>query len=295
MKPIYLLTMFLVLISTAYPQEQPIITVFDFQYSESIDESEMTSIISLLASELFKTGRYTVIDIQQRDALLGEMQFSLSGLTDEENLLELGKLLSAESIVTGKIGSVGGRMVMSAKMLETETARIESTADGVYNDIGELLDDIHNIALTLAGLEEETKEVLLTENLAAPQIENTGKDRKGLAFGTLGLGVAMMGSGTYLLLDSIDKLNQLKDAENAYMTASSNFDVLYADYLNAYDNAADSNDQFIIGAGLIGGGAVSCVLSTVLFSRSGKSKQQNLSVLLIPGEGSTTIQLGLSY
>lgn len=295
MKPIYLLTLFLVMILAVNPQEKPVITVFDFQYSEKIDESEMTSIISLLASELFKTGNYTVIDIQQRDALLGEMQFSLSGLTDEQNLLELGKLLSAESIVTGKIGTVGGRMVMSAKMLETETARIESTADGVYNNIGELLDDIHNIALTLAGLENETREVLLEEDLSSPQAGNLGKDRKGLAFGTLGLGVAMMGSGTFLLLDSIDKLNQLKDAEDAYMTASSNFDVLYADYMNAYDNAADSNDQFIIGAGLIGGGAVSCVVSTLLFKNSRKSKQQNLSILFIPGEARTTIQLGFSY
>jgi len=288
----------LTLISTALAaEEKPTITVFDFQYSEALTDSEMTSIISLLSSELFKTGLYTVIDIQQRDNLMSEMQFSLSGATDEENLLKLGKLLSAESIVTGKIGTVGGRMVLNAKMLETETARIQSTADGVYSDIEQLLDDISNIAAELSGqaVEETRTTSEQIESTELSEVEKgTVKGNKTMGFATLGLGVVMIGSGSYFMFDSIDKLNTVKDAEEAYLNATTNFTPLYEDYQDAYNAAENSNTLFFVGAGLIGGGIASSLLSLVFFSDD-TSQNDAVSVMLLPGDKSTILQLGFSY
>ena len=56
-------------------------------------------IISLLSSALFKTDVYTVIDVSQRQTILEELNFPMSGCTGESYLLEVGKLLSAEAIV----------------------------------------------------------------------------------------------------------------------------------------------------------------------------------------------------
>ena len=127
----------------------PIITVLDFE-SEQISKSEMSSIISVLSSELFKTNLYTVIDVSQRKAMLNELEFSVSGCTDESCMLEVGKLLSAEMIVTGSIAMVGSRFVLSTKMLETESGKTISTSDGFYDDLDELLEDISSTAKTLS-------------------------------------------------------------------------------------------------------------------------------------------------
>ena len=43
------------------------------------------------------------IEVSQRDNILKEMEFSLSGCSDESCMLEVGKMLSAESISTPRL------------------------------------------------------------------------------------------------------------------------------------------------------------------------------------------------
>jgi branched-chain amino acid transport system substrate-binding protein len=146
------ITMFL-LVLLAFPlasQSIPIITVLDFK-TNNISASDMRSIISLLSSALFKTGRFRVIDVTQRDTLLQELEFSMSGCTDESCQLKIGKMLSAEQIIVGDIAKVGSRYMLSSKMLQTETAGTLASADGIYPTMDALVDDLYTIASTLAG------------------------------------------------------------------------------------------------------------------------------------------------
>ncbi len=122
-------------------QEKPVITVLDFSIN-NVSKSDMKSIISLFSSALFRTGKYTVIDVSQRDQILKELQFSLSGCSDESCQLEIGKMLSAEQIIVGDIGNVGNRFILTSKILETETGKTLKTSDGIYKDLDELVDDI---------------------------------------------------------------------------------------------------------------------------------------------------------
>ena len=59
-------------------QTKPIITVLDFK-TEALSQTEMKTVLSLLSSALFNTGKYTVIDVTQRESLLKEIEFSSSG------------------------------------------------------------------------------------------------------------------------------------------------------------------------------------------------------------------------
>jgi branched-chain amino acid transport system substrate-binding protein len=131
-------------------QTIPIITVLDFK-TNNISAADMRSIISLLSSALFKTGRFRVIDVTQRDTLLKELEFSMSGCTDESCQLKIGKMLSAEQIVVGDIAKVGSRFMLSSKMLQTETAGTLTSADGIYPTMDALVDDLYAIASTLAA------------------------------------------------------------------------------------------------------------------------------------------------
>lgn len=137
-------------------QEKPMITVLDFKTS-GVSGNEMNMIISLLSSALFKTGKYTVIDVSERDTLLGELGFSFSGCADESCQLEIGQMLSAEAIVIGSIGKVGGSYIISVKMLETETARTLNTADGIYENMDLLVKDVSNIVRELVNQSESNQ------------------------------------------------------------------------------------------------------------------------------------------
>jgi TolB-like protein len=139
---------------SVFAQEKPIMTVLDF-VTNGVSKSEMRTIISFLSSALFKTDKFIVIDIQERDSLLREMEFSMSGCSNETCLLEIGRLLSAQYIVTGNIGRVGSRYVLAIKMLETETGRTMSASEGVYASIDEIVDDLYDIAAELSENQKE--------------------------------------------------------------------------------------------------------------------------------------------
>lgn len=75
--------------SLSAQQDKPVITVLDFTINE-VSQTEMKSIIGLLSSALFKTKYFTVIDVSQRETVLKELQFSMSGCSDESCMLEMG-------------------------------------------------------------------------------------------------------------------------------------------------------------------------------------------------------------
>jgi branched-chain amino acid transport system substrate-binding protein len=129
----------------------PVITVLDFR-TNNVSAGDMRSIISLLSSALFKTGRFEVIDVAQRDTLLKELEFSVSQCLEESCQLSIGKMLSAQQIVVGDIARVGSRYMMSAKILLTETAATVASADGIYPTMDALVDDLYRVASALAGV-----------------------------------------------------------------------------------------------------------------------------------------------
>jgi TolB-like protein len=169
---------------SVFAQEKPIMTVLDF-VTNGVSKSEMRSIISFLSSALFKTDKFILIDIQERDSLLREMEFSMSGCSDETCLLEIGRLLSAQYIVTGNIGRVGSRYVLAIKMLETETGRTMSSSEGVYASIDEIVDDLYNIAAELSEnkkkdivVNTEESDIDISDNTIMPGIDDYNREIK---------------------------------------------------------------------------------------------------------------------
>lgn len=162
MKKAIVIVLLCIAIQPLASQDKPIITVLDFA-TDGVSRSEMLSIISLFSSALFRTNEYTIIDVNQREALLKELEFSLSECTDESCQLEVGKLLSAEAIVVGSIGLVGSKYVLAAKMLETQTGRTLGTADGIYLDLDGMLEEIDHLAMRLAGLQASPELKITTD------------------------------------------------------------------------------------------------------------------------------------
>ena len=130
--------------------DKPVAAVLDFA-KEGVSDQEMRSIISLLTSSLFRTAKYDVLDVAQRDSLLKEIEFSASDCTDQSCQIEMGKMLSAEFIVVGSLGKVGTKWILAAKMLQTESAKTTSTADGVYKDLDALVEGIPALVRQLTG------------------------------------------------------------------------------------------------------------------------------------------------
>ncbi len=284
-----------------FAQEKPVITVLDLTVSD-VSQAEMKMIIGLLSSSLFQTGFFTVIDVSQRDNVLKELQFSMSGCTDESCALEIGKMLAAEGIVVGSIGRVGTKYVLSVKLLETETGRTLSTADGIFKDLDELLDGTFPLAEKLArpygavasapparqpAQQQPAQQAARPQPAAEepagepePLAPAGGKKEPGRvnvpAIATLGGAVACLGAGGYFLAVSLPLIMAFNDAKAAYTSATgetADYDTLYTAYLDAQTAANDgnANTNFIIGASVAGAGVALGVVSAILFGSGNRA------------------------
>ena len=300
------LILFLFVTSPARTEENTIITVLDFS-TEGVAKGEMNTIIYLLSSSLFQTGKYTVIDISQRQTILKEMEFSISDCSDESCLLEIGKMLSAEVIVVGNIGRVGTRYVLSTKILETETAKTLNTADGIYKDLDALLDDIDNIVNALAGT--AISETSATEESVMIETDKPVRPRKSVsvrriaAFGSLAGTIGLVGTGSYFIVRALTYIipmnNALDDYNNAAQETEENFAALYDTYLTRYDTALAQNANGKLTSGIILGGVGLALgaVSTILFLGSDTAQVEDDSPALsvVPSSDGLSLNFSIGY
>jgi len=297
--------LFLVLVAAfSTAQDKQTLTVLDFQ-TNNVAESDMKSIISFLSASLFETDRFRVIDTTQRETILKELEFSASGCTDEECQLEIGRLLSAEIIVVGDIAKVGNRFVFTARMIATETSETSSTAKAVYQSLDDLIDGMTVFAAELAGIAEaavmeEPQEPadepdLPVEKVPEAEPETAPKEKAPLslsriaAWSTLGIGVAVAGTGGYLIYDALAfKGSDVDPALAAYndttvtdfgtQTPEEYYADLWAAYLSVFDVFKGKAFTALI---VTGAGVVSMGASAALFLIPGK-KDADVSFLLLP-------------
>ncbi|MBI9104941.1 MAG: hypothetical protein JEY99_21165 [Spirochaetales bacterium] len=257
--------------------EKPIIAVLDFE-SPEVSSQEMTAIISLISSALFQTGNYMVIDVSQRENLLTELQFSSSGCSDDTCMLEIGRLLSAENIVIGSIGTVGSRIILNAKILETESSRTLSSADGIYGSLDALIDDMQAFIRRLdyrnkgievvkvptpereskpesesplsispgpeLGQEDPPENLSPSEAVEDPNQESYPKS-EGMPFpvlfaSTLGGGIVSAGVGAYFLITTLPLMIDYWGAQIDYNNAASGTE---SAYYTLYEAARDEVDN----------------------------------------------------
>jgi len=62
---------------------------------------------SMLATSLFKSGRFNVVERDQMEAIMQEKKLALQGITDSSEATELGKLIGADYIITGTVSEFG--------------------------------------------------------------------------------------------------------------------------------------------------------------------------------------------
>jgi hypothetical protein len=86
-------------------------------------------IIDELIANAVNDKNFSVVDRQQLDAIRAEQNFQWSGEVDDKAAVDIGKLLGAQTIVSGAIGPLGERYRLRIRALEVQTAQVQ----GQYN------------------------------------------------------------------------------------------------------------------------------------------------------------------
>lgn len=96
------------------------------------DLSSAAGILSdRLRAELFSTGKFSVMERGEMDAILKEQGFQQSGACDDKAcMVEVGQLLGVERMVAGSIGMLGTVYLINLRIIEVGTGKLAATYSG---------------------------------------------------------------------------------------------------------------------------------------------------------------------
>jgi len=82
-------------------------------------------VLDELTACLVDSGLLTVIDRKEIDLIRGELNFQYSGDVDDASMQRLGRMLGAQSIVTGSLTEIDNAYRMVIRVLNVQTAAVE--------------------------------------------------------------------------------------------------------------------------------------------------------------------------
>jgi hypothetical protein len=155
MKKIFLLSLLVSTFFTLYAQENVKLRVAVFDPSSSgttIDEGTKVAVRELISSTFVNTGDYNIVERSLLEKVMNEQEFSNSGAVDDTQATEVGKLAGANKVVISVVTLVGGRNMLSIKMIDVQTATIEQQKTKIVNT-NDLLDIVEPLTAELLGKE----------------------------------------------------------------------------------------------------------------------------------------------
>ena len=82
-------------------------------------------IIDDLSKHGVNDGVFSVVDRAQLDAVRAELNFNMSGEVSDSSAQEIGKMLGAQTIVSGSVQRVGALYRLTVKAIEVQTAAVQ--------------------------------------------------------------------------------------------------------------------------------------------------------------------------
>jgi len=117
-------------------EERLSLTVLPFEQKGTISEASLSFQDSLVDS-LVNQNRFNLVEREKLDDVLREQKLSQTALIDKGTALRLGKLVAAESIITGALVETKRGVEIVGRIIDTETSEILATED-VYDEIKDL-------------------------------------------------------------------------------------------------------------------------------------------------------------
>ena len=126
MKKIAILIITIFVIFNINAQEKLRVAVFDpVSIGESIDAGTRIAIREIISSTIVNVGEYSLVERSMLERVIEEQTFSNSGIVDDTQATEIGKLAGANKVVVSVITVTSGRYMLSIKMIDVKTAAVE--------------------------------------------------------------------------------------------------------------------------------------------------------------------------
>ncbi len=147
-------TLFIVLFITVSSSQQTFLAVHDFE-GKGVSGVEASALTDRLRTEIISMGQVSVVERAEMDEILREQGYQQTGCFTSECMVEVGKLIGAEKIVSGSISKVGNTFSVNARLINVETGEIENS---ITYDLSGVIDE-----LLISGM-RNVSQLLFTTN-----------------------------------------------------------------------------------------------------------------------------------
>jgi len=133
------------------------VAVFDpTSSSVAIDEGTRDAVRELISSTFVNTGKYIIVERSMLQQIMKEQKMSNTDAFDESQATELGRLAGANKVVLSVISLVGGRNMLSVKLIDVKTATIDQQKTKIVGT-NDLLDIVEPLTLDLLDVSASNK------------------------------------------------------------------------------------------------------------------------------------------
>lgn len=101
------------------------LVVYDMDTTENLKPTALI-LSECLREELFKLGKFTLVNRDDLMQILDEMKFQQSALVDDRQAVQIGKGMAANQVVTGRFGAIGKSHLMQVKRIDIESFGIKA-------------------------------------------------------------------------------------------------------------------------------------------------------------------------
>jgi curli biogenesis system outer membrane secretion channel CsgG len=104
--------------------------------SEVAEHSLGRVVAELLSVNLSQQKPFVVVERERLDQIMREHRLSDLGLVDENTATQMGKILGAESLVSGTVSSVGPNYIVTVRQVDVSTGKILNSAQVQFKRAG---------------------------------------------------------------------------------------------------------------------------------------------------------------
>lgn len=132
------------------------IAVIDF-VGYNVSETDCNALTERFRAELYNTGVFTIIERKLMNEILIEQGIQQSGCTDNDCVVQVGKLIGVKKIITGSVNQMGNIYSVSARVVNVESGIVERVIALDHRDgLEELLTD---------GMKKVASKIILANNI----------------------------------------------------------------------------------------------------------------------------------
>jgi TolB-like protein len=155
-------TLCFIFLIQAQQQSKLQIAVIDLSNTGGLSQQESVTLTNRLRSMLVLTDAFIVLERGKMEGILQEQGFQQTGCTSTECVVEMGKLLNVQKIISGSIGKVGRIYTIDISLVDINTARIERSFifdhEGEIGGLLKMMETIaDDIAVTVTGKEKKVE------------------------------------------------------------------------------------------------------------------------------------------